>query len=72
MTQIPPGLWKLVGLSGASADCCSSGSDQGIGDITFPTRLNLLIILVALAAILLMAFDEEHNEASPKSARLEK
>jgi uncharacterized membrane protein len=37
-----------------------------------PNRLNLLGILVALAAILLMAFDEVHNEASVESVRLDK
>jgi drug/metabolite transporter (DMT)-like permease len=37
-----------------------------------PNRLNLLGILVALAAILLMAFDEVHNEASVESERLDR
>ena len=35
-----------------------------------PTRLNLFGILLALAAILLMAFDEVHNEVSLESVRL--
>jgi uncharacterized membrane protein len=39
---------------------------------TLPTRLNLLGILVALAAILLMALDEVHDEASPESWRLDR
>lgn len=34
----------------------------------FPTRLNLLGILLALVAILLMAFDEVRNEAPIASA----
>jgi uncharacterized membrane protein len=37
-----------------------------------PNRLNLLGILVALAAILLMAFDEVHDEASLESVRLDR
>jgi len=37
-----------------------------------PTRLNLFGILLALAAILLMAFDEGYNEASLESVRSER
>ena len=37
---------------------------------SLPTRLNFFGILLALAAILLMAFDEVHNEASLESVRL--
>ncbi|WP_263368868.1 DMT family transporter [Edaphobacter bradus] len=37
-----------------------------------PTRLNLLGILLALAATLLMAFDEVHNEATLESVRMER
>lgn len=39
---------------------------------TFPTRLNLLGILLALVAILLMAFDEVQNEPVLESAHLQR
>jgi hypothetical protein len=54
-------------LSGASAQLLLVWVlTKGPAYITFPTCLNLVGILVALAANLLMDFDEEHNAASPR------
>ena len=73
MTQTPPGPWKLCWF----VRCIGRLRlfwvlTKGSAYIAFPARLNLLVILVALAAILLMAFDEGHNEALPNSARLDR